>query len=124
MLDDSPLAEAIGQGLHNFRNYSNTYYGPISLREALGNSLNIPTILTIRHVGPGEYLSLLQRLGFQSLTQSTEVYDEGLALGNGEVTLLEIAQAYAALANRGMYKPLQVLMQPDGDLRAVRVYSE
>ncbi len=124
ILDDSPLAEAIGQGLHNFRNYSNTYYGPISLREALGNSLNIPAILTIRHVGPGEYLSLLQRLGFQSLTQSTEVYDEGLALGNGEVTLLEIAQAYAALANRGTYRPLQVLMQPDGDLRAVRVYSE
>lgn len=118
LINDAPLTEAIGQGLHNFRNYSNTHYGWITLREALGNSLNIPALLTIRFVGAGSYLTLLQKLGFNSLNLQSEIYDEGLALGNGEVTLLEMVQAYAALANQGQTRPLRVLMSGDGDDQA------
>lgn len=123
LIDDSPLAEAIGTGLHNFRNYSNTHYGPITLREALGTSLNIPALLTIRHVGSGDYLTILQKLGFQTLNLNSEIYDEGLALGNGEVTLLEMTQAYAALANGGTFKPLHVLLRSNTADSPVRVYS-
>ena len=43
---------------------------------------------------------ILQNLGFKSLTQAADYYDEGLALGNGEVTLFELAQAYSTFANR------------------------
>jgi penicillin-binding protein 1C len=124
ILDDSPLAEAVGSGLHRFRNYSNIHYGPVTLREALGNSLNIPALLAIRHVGTGEYLTTLQKLGFESLVLNSEIYDEGLALGNGEVTLLEMGQAYAALANKGVYRPLRLLQQQDAAFAPVRVYSE
>lgn len=124
MLDDAPLTEAVGNGLHNFRNYSNIYYGPVTLREALGNSLNIPALLTIRHVGAGDYLSLLQTLGFKSLALNSEIYDEGLALGNGEVTLLEMVQAYGALANRGLYQPFHFLRQQNDIPPPRRVYSE
>ena len=123
ILDDSPLAEAVGHGLHNFRNYSNVYYGPVSLREALGNSLNIPALLAIRHVGTGPYLSLLQRIGFSSLSQSSDIYDEGLALGNGEVTLLEMAQAYAVLANKGVYRPFRFVLQQDAVPPETRVLN-
>ncbi|MCB1680759.1 MAG: transglycosylase domain-containing protein [Alphaproteobacteria bacterium] len=123
-LNDSPLAEAVGHGLHNFRNYSNTHYGIITLREALGNSLNIPALLAIRHVGTGHYLTILQRLGFRSLSESSGIYDEGLALGNGAVTLLEMVQAYGALANKGVYKPLHILRQQDEHTPPVRVFSE
>lgn len=124
ILDDSPLAEAVGKGLHSFRNYSNINYGPVTLREALGNSLNIPALLTIRHVGAGDYLSTLQKLGFRSLAQNSGIYDEGLALGNGEVTLLEMVGAYAALANGGVYQPLRLLQQQDEARTPVRVYSD
>ncbi len=124
LINDSPMAEAVGHGLHRFRNYSNINYGQITLRESLGNSLNIPALLTIGHVGAGDYLSTLQKLGFKSLTQNSDVYDEGLALGNGEVTLLEMVTAYAALANKGQYRPLHIFQQNHHPAKSVRVYSE
>jgi penicillin-binding protein 1C len=124
IIDDAPLSEAIGTGLHNFRNYSNTYYGHIPLREALANSLNIPALLTIAHVGPANYLSTLHRLGFESLDRGAEIYDEGLALGNGEVTLLELVQGFTALAHRGVYRPLRYLSDDGVVGEERRVYSE
>lgn len=123
-LNDSPLAEAVGHGLHNFRNYSNTYYGTITLREALGNSLNIPALLAVRYIGTGNYLTTLQRLGFKSLTESSNIYDEGLALGNGAVTLFELVQAYGALANNGVFRPFHILMQQDEYVKTERIFTE
>lgn len=123
LLDDSPLTDAVGHGLHSFRNYSNSHYGLITLREALGNSLNIPALLAVRYVGTGPYLTTLQHLGFESLTQSSDVYDEGLALGNGAVSLLELVQAYGALANGGKYKPLRFIMHDEQDSRPKQIFS-
>lgn len=123
-LDDSPLSEAVGTGLHRFRNYSRGYYGPVSLREALGNSLNIPALLTIRHVGVADYMTVLQQLGFYSLDRGSDIYDEGLALGNGEVTLLELAQAYAVLARGGVKEPLRLVMNDAAPHRQTRVFSD
>lgn len=108
VIKDAPIAEAVGSGLHTYRNYSRVYYGEISLREALGNSLNIPAIKTIHHVGRHEFLQFLRKAGFASLSKPTDFYGEGLALGNGEVTLFELVQAYAALANNGVWRPLRV----------------
>lgn len=124
LINDSPLAGAIGHGLHRFKNYSNVNYGQITLREALSNSLNIPALLTIGYVGSGDYLSTLQKLGFKSLSLNSDVYDEGLALGNGEVTLLEMVTAYSALANKGQYRPLHIFQQNNNPTRPVQVYSE
>lgn len=107
LIEDAPMREAVGNGLHRFKNYSNLFYGPVTLREALGNSLNIPALKTIAYVGSGNYLTTLRHLGFASLNQSADVYDEGLALGNGEVTLLELVQGYAVLAKHGLFFPLR-----------------
>lgn len=123
-LDDSPLSEAVGKGLHRFHNYSRTYYGPISLREALGNSLNIPALLTIRYVGTADYLTILSRLGFHSLDRGSDIYDEGLALGNGEVTLLELVKAYAVLANRGMARPLRYQINDSLPRTEKQIYTQ
>ncbi len=122
-LNDAPMAEAIGSGLHDFHNYSRMFYGKISLREALGNSLNIPALQTIAFVTPKRYLNTLHALGFASLTQTVEFYKEGLALGNGEVTLFEMVQAYSALANRGVFRPLTPLPQSPLTRHNNRVYS-
>jgi penicillin-binding protein 1C len=124
LIDDAPYAGAVGTGLHRFRNYSNTFYGPVTLREALGNSLNIPAVKTARHVGVGRYLELLRRVGFESLAREAWIYDDGLALGNGEVTLLELVRGYAALANGGVTRPLRVWMDDPAPRAAERVYSD
>jgi len=125
LIDDSPLATAIGTGLHRFKNYSNTYYGKISLREALGNSLNIPALRTIQFVGTQRYLNTLHALGFSSLDREAAIYDEGLALGNGEVTLLELVTGYTALANHGIYRPLRFLSSALNNQEAPkRIFSD
>lgn len=123
-LNDSPLTEAVGNGLHRFRNYSRTHYGEISVREALGNSLNIPALLTIRHVGIADYLTVLHQLGFSSLDKGSDFYDEGLALGNGEVTLLELASAYTTLANQGVSRPFISISDSPEPRDQRRVFSK
>lgn len=124
MLDDAPMSEAIGSGIHYFHNYGRIFYGKISLREALGNSLNIPALETIGFVTPARYLETLHLLGFMSLSKPVEFYKEGLALGNGEVTLFEMVQAYSALANRGIFRPITPLAQPPFARAEKRVYSQ
>lgn len=109
LLNDAPLAGAIGQGQHNYQNYSRHHYGPIRLRVALGNSLNIPAVLAAKFVEPQAFLQTLHQLGFESLDQSAEHYGLGLALGNGEVSLFEMVQAYMVLAANGSYSPLRAL---------------
>ncbi|MDY0042420.1 MAG: transglycosylase domain-containing protein, partial [Desulforhabdus sp.] len=125
LLDDSPLAEAIGAGLHSFNNYSRTCYGPVRLRDALGNSLNIPAIRTIQLTGIERFLEVLQRSGFNSLSKPSNHYGAGLALGNGEVTLYELVQAYSVLARGGVFRPLRTVAHPKHPpLQPYRVFSE
>lgn len=107
-IDDSVLAERVNGGLHEYRNYSRTHYGRVSVREALGNSLNIPAVKTLQFVGAGTFLDKLQTLGVRSLDRHPDIYGDGLALGNGEVSLYELVQAYSALAREGRYRPLTV----------------
>ena len=101
LIEDAPLDRPVGAGVHRYRNYSDVFHGPLRMREALGNSLNTPAIRTIQFVGTGPFLERLRRLGFAHLREGPQHYGEGLALGSGEVTLLELARAYAALARGG-----------------------
>lgn len=110
IIDDSPLARPVGNGMHAFHNYSRKFYGPLRLREALGNSLNIPAIRTIQFAGIETFLERLQTLGFASLSHGANYYGEGLALGNGEVTLLELVRAYTVLARAGVFHPLRLTL--------------
>lgn len=124
IIDDNALSQQVGAGLHAFRNYSGRHYGPLRLRLALGNSLNIPAIRTIDFVGTNVFWERLHLLGFSSLTRPSEYYGHGLALGNGEVTLLELVQAYAALARHGVWRPAKTLRDANVErLESHRVYS-
>ena len=109
MLEDTPLEQSVGLGLHSFHNYSNNYYGRISVREALGNSLNIPAVRALQFVGISEFLNFLHASGIHGLQEHPDVYGIGLALGNGELTLYELVQAYTVLARMGDYKPISFL---------------
>ncbi|MGV8996589.1 MAG: transglycosylase domain-containing protein [Parvibaculaceae bacterium] len=111
LITDAPLSEAVGTGMHEFNNYSHQFYGDVTVRQALGNSLNIPAIHAVNFVGPDHYLDLLHRFGFNNLTRTAGFYGDGLALGNGEVSLLEMVRGYMALANQGMSKSLVAIRQ-------------
>lgn len=84
------------------RNFNNRFYGPVRVREALANSLNVSAVKVAQKVGSPRILELLRAAGFKSLQEEAEYYGLGLTLGNGEVNLLELVTAYAALARGGM----------------------
>jgi penicillin-binding protein 1C len=124
MVADLPLAKPVGVGLHTYHNYSRTHYGPLRVREALGNSLNTPAVRTIQFVGVENFLELLHALGIHNLQQHPEHYGDGLALGNGEISLLELVRAYTTLAQQGMYYPLKMLLHDAVAYNSVhRVFS-
>ncbi|MBF0572487.1 MAG: transglycosylase domain-containing protein [Desulfamplus sp.] len=106
IINDAPLDDAVGLGVHTYHNYSNIHYGPVTLRDALGNSLNIPAIKTIRFTGVEDYLKMLKKVGIKTLNHHPDFYGDGLALGNGEVSLYDMVQAYSVLANAGKFVPL------------------
>jgi penicillin-binding protein 1C len=124
LINDAPLEEGVGLGMHSYHNYSHLNYGDISLREALGNSLNIPAIKTIQFVGVKEFLELLHSFGITTLNQHPNLYGDGIALGNGEVTLYDLTQAYTVLARMGDFKRLSFLEGESTLTPTKRVFSE
>ncbi|HET9954563.1 MAG TPA: penicillin-binding protein 1C [Polyangiaceae bacterium] len=101
VLPDLALELETPNGRYRPQNYDGREHGPVRLRVALGSSLNLPALTVARRVGPSHVLELLRRFGFRSLTRDASHYGAGIALGDGEVRLSELAQAYAALARGG-----------------------
>ncbi len=101
------------------RNYDGRFHGPVSVRSALANSYNIPAVKALQHAGIPALKELAQRLGISTLTR--EDYGLSLALGSGEVSLLEMVNAYAAFDNGGLRLEPHIITRvetQDGDLLA------
>jgi penicillin-binding protein 1A len=92
-VEDSPLR--IGSWTPD--NYDRRFRGSVSLSQALAESLNIPTVRLAQDVGIKKVISLAHRLGIRAKLPA----NLAVALGAGEVTLLDLTGAYAALANGG-----------------------
>ncbi len=114
-LPDVELHLPTDHGDYAPRNYDGRFHGPVLLRDALANSLNVPAVYTAARVGPGAILGLLRRLGFGTLDRDAEHYGPALALGDGEVRLADLAGAYAALARGGLYLPLRFALRAELD---------
>ncbi|MGI0489168.1 penicillin-binding protein 1C [Pantanalinema rosaneae CENA516] len=107
VLADVPTRYAIpGARLYTPADYSETFQGPVRVRVALANSLNIPAVRILEKVGVPAFLERLHQLGFVHLTRSPDHYGLGLTLGSGEVNLWELAQAYVTIARSGAAIPL------------------
>jgi 1A family penicillin-binding protein len=99
-------------------NYDGREHGFVSVREALASSLNVPAVLTLQNVGIEPVIALANRLGIHSL-DAPRNYDLSLALGGGQMSLLELSHAYAALANNGKYTRTEIILDirdADGNL--------
>ncbi|MCU0778512.1 MAG: penicillin-binding protein 1C [Akkermansiaceae bacterium] len=119
---DVPTDFPTPTGLYRPNNYNHRYHGPVSLRHALGNSLNVAAIRALElGGGPDALHRRLCELGLTTLDHTPEYYGPGLAIGNGEVRLLELTNAYATLGRLGIHRPYKLLENPHHDTGGVRV---
>lgn len=83
------------------RNYDGKFHGTLSMRQALAMSLNIPAIKTLSLVGVDDTIELAKRLGITTLNEPKR-YGLSLAIGGGEITLLDGTAAFSVFANDGL----------------------
>ena len=99
---DVPTDFSTATGVFSPVNFDRKWYGPVTCRMALANSLNMPAIKVLADSGgPSALLKRLEDWGITTLSRGSEDYGLGLTLGNAEVRLLELANAYAHLARLG-----------------------
>ena len=102
VLADVPASYAIpGAQLYSPQDYSTRFAGPVTLRTALADSLNVPAVRVLSRVGVPPFLDRLRALGFAHLRRAPSYYGLGLTLGAGEVTLWDLARAYVTMARGG-----------------------
>jgi penicillin-binding protein 1C len=109
---DVPTDFATETGLYHPNNYNHRFYGPVTLRFALANSLNVAAVKVLEQTGGPETLyEALQNAGITTLIHPAAYYGLGLTIGNGEVRLLELTNAFTALARLGIYRPFRLLLR-------------
>jgi penicillin-binding protein 1C len=128
VLPDVALHFPSREGSYEPQNYDGRFHGPVRLREALANSFNVPAVWTAAALGPDRVLARLRDLGLASLTRDASTYGVAIALGDGEVRLLELANAYATLARGGVIIPVRAVREarsPEGSpLRLIEEAAE
>jgi penicillin-binding protein 1C len=106
IVPDLPVEFMTPTGVYRPENYNHRAAGPVSLRQALANSLNLSAVRTLQqHGGARALVEALQSCGINTLTKKPEDYGLGLTIGGGEVTLLELATAYSCIARMGTHRP-------------------
>ena len=102
MILDVPTALPQADGsYYRPENYDRQYHGPVSVRNALARSYNIPAIRVLKEVGIADALRTAHRMGINGLNKGLDYYGLNLVLGGGEVSLLDHTFAYSVFANRG-----------------------
>lgn len=105
-------------------NYNQNTNGALTMRAALSNSLNIPAVKTLALVGLPEALKTAKDLGITTLTEPQR-YGLSLVLGGGEVKPIEMAGAFSAFANKGVYhQPVSILKVEDPQGKVLYEYKE
>ena len=101
LLDDSPITLDTRSGIYLPQNYDRDFKGLVSVRTALGSSLNVPAVRALMLVGVEPFRDRLRALGYRGIAQPGDFYGYSLALGSAEVSLWEQVAAYRALARGG-----------------------
>ena len=84
-------------------NFDSVFRGPVSLRSALANSMNVPAFRTADTLGVSNVLDVAHRLGITTM-QDLSQFGPALTLGGGDVTLLDMVFAYSVFANQGLMR--------------------
>ncbi|GCA94944.1 transglycosylase domain-containing protein [Microcystis aeruginosa] len=110
VINDAPVRFREAGGFYSPKNYGGGFSGPVSLRSALMQSLNIPAVVLGRRVGINKVIEVCRLLGFESPLIAVT----SLPLGSVDVTPLEMAGAYATFASNGWHsKPTFIMRVTD-----------
>jgi penicillin-binding protein 1C len=128
LMSDEPADFPGWDGVFSPRNYSGGFSPPVTARTALGSSLNVPAVNLTDALGVPRVLAGLRGLGLGTLVRDHDFYGLGISLGGGEVSLIDLLSAYAALADSGVWKAPVALLEPrralgGGPGEARRVFS-
>jgi len=106
------------------RNFDLIFRGPVTMKEALSQSINVPSVKTLYLAGLGNSLDTAAKMGITTLTDPDR-FGLSLVLGGGEVKLIELASAYATLAADGIYrKPVGIISIEDGNGEMLEEYKD
>jgi penicillin-binding protein 1C len=101
VINDSPVSYSVaGQKPYSPRNYNGKYMGEVTLRTALGSSLNVPSVKLLEKNGVEGMINLGEKMGISTWKERNR-FGLSLALGSGEVKMTELAGAYSIFANLG-----------------------
>jgi len=99
ILNDTPLTIRVDRNKNwSPENFTRTYQGPVTIRKALAQSLNVPTIRLLEKIGVQQSIHYAREFGIKSRLNPYL----SLALGSSDVTLFELASSYAVFANHGV----------------------
>lgn len=101
---------ASGGDCYSPQNYDDTFRGPMTLRDALAQSINVPAVKVAYLVGVQGVIDLAQKMGLSTIGSASR-YGLSLVLGGGEVKPLEMANAYATFARNGSYLPTAPILK-------------
>ena len=122
LLEDTVRIYRSREGQYAPLNFDRKEYGPVTMRAALGSSMNLSAVRMLDRMGEERFYDLLMRMRLINHPErGPEHYGLGMAIGNPEVNPGQLAEAYAALANRGIYQRASYLMP---DAREERHWSE
>jgi len=106
------------------KNYDLKEHGPVTIRQALAGSLNIPAVKTIYLTGVDNVIDLAQSLGYTTLGERSR-FGLSLVLGGGEVKLVEHTNAFAVFAREGEWHPTTAIMEvKDKDGQVLEEYKK
>ena len=105
------------------RNFGDKYHRLVRAREALGSSFNVPAVHILNILGVEKFYNFLNMLRFSSIYKQPNFYGLSLSLGAAEVKLLELVNAYRAIANKGIWTDYKFIKDTK-DKIGERVFSE
>lgn len=111
ILVDTPTCfTSPGQQPYCPKNYDGTFKGPVTIRDSLGNSLNITAVKTLRIIGLEPFINQATKMGITGWDDPSQ-YGLSLTLGGGEVRMIDLAQAFSVLANQGVKVPFTPILK-------------
>lgn len=111
IIQDTPITYDIpGSKPYSPVNYDGTFRGPVTLRSALANSINIPAVKLLAGYGVDKMIELGKKMGISTWTQP-ERYGLSLTLGGAEVKMIDMAVVFGSLANQGLRVNLHPILK-------------
>lgn len=116
IIEDTPVSYQIpGQKPYTPQNYTGRFMGKVTLKTALASSLNVPSVKLLNENGVDNMINLAEKMGITTWTDRSR-FGLALALGSGEVKMIEMIQAYSTFANMGEKVKMDPILKIDNYL--------